>query len=217
MGELDLLRKPFDVSQISKLPKPTKAQTDAVKADFKAGGRCQMCGGWHHKDVVHLDYVGHAALTNRLLDVDPAWHWEPMAVDSDGLPKFDKIGGLWIRLHILNVVTIGYGHPDDKTGGNAIKEAIGDALRNAAMRRGAALDLWHKGEAPLYSEDEPVQEPLITEQQASEIKSKLEVAGITVKAFCDFGGFLQIEHLPAKNYAGAIKWIQSQPINGVEL
>ena len=35
---------------------------------------------------------------------------------------------------------------DEKSGGDAMKEIIGDALRNAAMRFGAALDLWHKGE-----------------------------------------------------------------------
>jgi len=33
-----------------------------------------------------------------------------------------------------------------------MKELIGDALRNAAMRFGAALDLWHKG-GDLYSQD----------------------------------------------------------------
>lgn len=32
------------------------------------------------------------------------------------------------------------------SGGDAVKEVIGDALRNAAMRFGAALDLWHKGD-----------------------------------------------------------------------
>jgi hypothetical protein len=30
-----------------------------------------------------------------------------------------------------------------------MKERIGDALRNAAMRFGAALDLWHKGDLHL--------------------------------------------------------------------
>ena len=33
---LDLLRTPFPANQISKLPKPTKAQTDAVKANFNS-------------------------------------------------------------------------------------------------------------------------------------------------------------------------------------
>jgi hypothetical protein len=143
---LDLLREPFPPHQISKLPKPTKKQTDDVKADFKAGKRCQVCGAWHHPDVVHLDYVGHAALTHRLLDADPNWTWEPMACGPDGLPALDRNGGMWIRLTICGVTRIGYGSADGKSGGDAIKEVIGDALRNAGMRFGAALDLWHKGD-----------------------------------------------------------------------
>ena len=145
---LALLRAPFPANQISKLPKPTKAQTDAVKADFKAGMRCQLCGAWHHKDVVHLDYVGHAALTDRLLDADPNWSWEPVAF-RDGLPAFDQTGGLWIKLTVCGVTRLGYGHaaakPQQDPGARE-KEVIGDALRNAGMRFGAALDLWHKGD-----------------------------------------------------------------------
>lgn len=143
---LTALRAPFEDRLIGKLPKPTKAQTDAVKADFKAGVRCTICGGWHHKDVVHLDYVGHAAITDRLLEVDPCWSWEPMALNEFGLPAQDILGGLWIKLTILGVTRIGYGDATGKTGGDAIKELIGDALRNAAMRFGCALELWHKGE-----------------------------------------------------------------------
>jgi hypothetical protein len=145
---LELLREPFPPHQISKLPKPTKQQTEDVKADFKKGIRCQLCGAWHHKDVVHLDYVGHAALTYRLLDADPLWYWEPLAL-RDGLPLFDASGGLWIRLTVCGVSRIGYGHaaakPQQDPGARE-KEVIGDALRNAAMRFGAALDLWHKGD-----------------------------------------------------------------------
>jgi len=144
---LALLRAPFEKHQISKLPKPTKAQTDEVKNDFQKGIRCPDCGAWHHPKVVHLDYVGHAALTDRLLDVDEKWEWTPLAFDTDGLPKFDKIGGLWIKLTVCGVTRYGYGNTDkDSTDGNAEKEIIGDALRNAAMRFGAALDLWHKGD-----------------------------------------------------------------------
>jgi hypothetical protein len=151
---LDLLRQPFPEHQISKLPKPTKDQTDAVKKDYTVGVRCQVCGGWHHPKVIHLDYVGHAALTDRLLDVDPSWYWEPVATFENGLPAFDEIGGLWIRLHILGQNRIGYGCADGKSGGDAKKEVIGDALRNAAMRFGAALDLWHKGDLHVEPEKE---------------------------------------------------------------
>jgi len=143
---LDLLREPFPEYQISKLPKPTKAQTDAVKLDFKKGIRCALCGAWHHPDVIHLDYLGHAALTDRLLDADPGWNWEYVAKDDVGNPVFDINGGMWIRLTVCGVTRLGYGDAQEKTGGNATKECIGDALRNAAMRFGAALDLWHKGD-----------------------------------------------------------------------
>lgn len=151
---LALLRQSFPAHQVSKLPKPTKAQTDAVKDDHRKGVRCKECGAWHHPDVVHLDYVGHAALTDRLLDSDPNWSWEPVAF-RDGLPAFDNTGGLWIKLTVCGVTRLGYGHAAAKPNqdpGAREKEVIGDALRNAAMRFGAALDLWHKGD--LHVEDE---------------------------------------------------------------
>ena len=144
--KLKMLREPFPNNQISKLPKPTKKQTDLLRENFKNGIRCGVCGGWHHKDVIHLDYVGHAALTDRLLDCDPNWSWEPLAVNESGLPAFDQNGGMWIKLTVCGVTRLGYGDAQGKSGGDAIKECIGDALRNAAMRFGAALELWHKGE-----------------------------------------------------------------------
>ena len=140
------LRQPFADHQIGLLPKQ-------VKKDDPDKGRCggkysadgKQCGGWHARSV-HLDYVGHAALTDRLLDADLHWTWEPVAFGADGLPVIDKAGGLWIRLTVGGVTRLGYGDSQGKTGPNAVKEAIGDALRNAAMRFGAALDLWHKGD-----------------------------------------------------------------------
>jgi len=134
---LALLRVPFLPNQISKLPKPLKA--DSPK------GNCNECGGWHGLPAVHLDYVGHAALTDRLLDADPGWTWEPLTLDANGSPTLDREGGMWIKLTVCGVTRLGYGDAQGKTGGNAMKERIGDALRNAAMRFGAALDLWHKG------------------------------------------------------------------------
>jgi len=145
---LQLLRQPFPPHQISKLPKPLKK--DAQK------GKCDVCGGYHGLPAVHLDYVGHAALTDRLLDADPAWTWEPLALGADGLPAYDHSGGLWIRLTVLGVSRLGYGNAEEKgymDVGAREKEVIGDALRNAAMRFGAALDLWHKGQLHVDSEN----------------------------------------------------------------
>lgn len=157
---LALLREPFPAHQIGWLPKPTKAQTEAVRADFRAGARCNLCGTWHHPQVQHLDYVGHAALTDRLLDADPEWAWEPLAYGPDGLPRLDAEGGLWIKLTVCGVTRLGYGDAQGKTGGDAMKEKIGDALRNAGLRFGAALELWHKGDlhvADADAEDAPTQ------------------------------------------------------------
>jgi len=106
------LRKPFPRSAIGKLPK---------------GGTM-------------LDYVGHAAVSDRLLAVDPAWSWEPFTTDERGLPALDGRGNLWIRLTVCGVTRIGVGD------GKSAKEVVGDAIRNAAMRFGVALDLWSKEE-----------------------------------------------------------------------
>ena len=150
--EIVSMRTPFPARMVNKLPKGTKAQNDCP-AHEKVN--CAECGGWHHPKIKHLDYVGHAALTDRLLDVDINWNWEPLAF-INGLPAFDESGGLWIRLTVGGTTRIGYGHAAGasfKDPGAREKEVIGDALRNAAMRFGAALDLWFKGN--LHEEEDP--------------------------------------------------------------
>ena len=120
------LRKPFPKESIGKLPK---------------GGTM-------------LDYVGHAATTDRLLAVDPLWSWEPFATDANGLPALDSKNNLWIRLTICGVTRIGVGD------GTSAKIIVGDAIRNAAMRFGVALDLWSKEELEGSSaEGKPAAQP----------------------------------------------------------
>lgn len=203
------MRTPFPAHQISKLPKPTKAQTDAVKADYKAGIRCEICGTWHHPRVVHLDYVGHAALTDRLLDVDPAWSWEPVAFGPDGLPAMDRIGGLWIRLTINGVTRLGYGDADGKTGGNAIKEAIGDALRNAAMRFGAALDLWHKGDLHI-EEETPEAQSEMPDAEWARLVQLIEAAKADTTAMLKHFGVKDLKGLDQAQYAQAIEMLNTK-------
>lgn len=112
------LRKPFAAQQVGRLPR---------------GGRT-------------VDYVGHAAVTDRLLQVDPDWTWEPVAVDGDGLPAVRILGReavLWIRLTVCGVTRLGVGTvPADVP--DRDKQLVSDAIRNAAMRFGVALDLWAK-------------------------------------------------------------------------
>ena len=120
------LRRPFPPSAVGKLPK----------------------GG------VQLDYVGHAATTDRLLSVDPEWTWEPVAFDEQGLPAIQG-RNLWIRLTVCGVTRYGVGD------GASIKEAIGDAIRNAAMRFGVALDLWSKEELEQAHGPASVEKPVV--------------------------------------------------------
>lgn len=118
MSDLAALREPFPAEAIDQLP--------------KAG--------------ITLDYVGHAWITERLLDVDPAWSWEPVAFAEDGSPLVahrEKHSVLWIRLTVLGVTRLGVGIVESRKD-ELEKELISDALRNAAMRFGAALDLWKK-------------------------------------------------------------------------
>lgn len=112
------LREPFPASQIGKLP--------------RAG--------------IQLDYVGHAAVTDRLLQVDPEWSWEPVAFDGEGAPlvKYDGQNAvMWIRLTVCGVTRLGVGIASLKAF-ELEKQLISDALRNAAMRFGVALDLWSR-------------------------------------------------------------------------
>lgn len=141
------LRAPFPPEKVSKLPRVTCGGCRDARGrvcDQHSKSKCGECGAWISSAHLHLDYVGHADVTDRLLEVDPQWSWEPMALDPSGLPRFDDNGGLWIRLTVGGVARLGYGDADGKRGGNAVKEAIGDAIRNASMRFGVALDLWRK-------------------------------------------------------------------------
>jgi hypothetical protein len=124
------LRKPFPPESVGRLPK---------------GGTM-------------LDYVGHAAVTDRLLTIDPHWSWEPFAIGPDGLPALDAGRNLWIRLTICGVTRIGVGD------GKSAKECIGDAIRNAAMRFGVALDLWAKEDLVEFAQaaNDPAPRPVAT-------------------------------------------------------
>lgn len=142
------LRAPFPPEQTEWLPKQMR-KDDQDKGRCEEGSRycadAHPCGGWHARSI-HLTYIGHAGVTDRLNDVDPLWTWEPMALTEQGTPLATD-GGLWIRLTVLGVTRLGFGDAQGKSGTNAVKEIIGDAIRNAAMRFGVGTYLWSKSEA----------------------------------------------------------------------
>lgn len=154
-----LLRAPFPDEVIGKLPRITCPRCRDARGracDEHPKSRCEECANYITPRHIHLDYVGHAEVTDRLLEADPQWTWEPMALDATGLPAMDSYGGLWIRLTVSSVTRPGYGDGGGKSGADAVKETIGDALRNAAMRFGVALNLWG---AHGPTEDQPPEHP----------------------------------------------------------
>lgn len=162
---LKKMREPFPPNQVSQMCRSTKKDNPK--------GSCPKCKGWHGLPAIQLEYVGHAALTDRLLEADPAWSWTPMALDAMGYPAVDKDGGIWINLTVGGVTRPGYGDAQGKIGGDAMKERIGDALRNAAMRFGAALDLWHKGDLHVEEGEEPKSEKTTTKTPPEPAKTAL--------------------------------------------
>lgn len=142
----DALAAPFPQSEIERLPKPVSRQ-DETKARCEQGSRASAdgyyCGGWHTRSL-HLSYVGHAGITTRLNTVvgPENWSWEPVAWTNEHIPHYNG-GEFWIALTILGVTKYGVGDDFNRSG----KQAIGDALRNAAMRFGVGTYLWSKSEA----------------------------------------------------------------------
>lgn len=97
---------------------------------------------------IHLDYLGHAEVTRALIESDPCWTWEPLALTDQGTPvilKDDKTASMWMRLTVHGVTRVGVGTaPAGKP--DVLKELVSDGLRNCAMRFGVGLSLWSKQE-----------------------------------------------------------------------
>ena len=154
------------------------------------------------------EYAGHAAVTDRLLEVDPEWTWKFL---GDGTPVFDDVGGIWIELTACGVTRIGYGFPERLKGGNAIKEAIGDAIRNAAMRFGVGLEFWFKGD--LFAEPDKGG-LLLTEAQLKELSAALSLVANkpgALKYLKSRLGTDEIDKLTESQFGGAMELIGSVP------
>jgi len=171
------LREPFPAEVIGKLPRVTcrDCSQNHGQCSKHKKAKCAECGAWISPAHIHLDYVGHAAVTDRLLEVDPEWNWEPCALDEHGAPLIQARGNIarfWIKLTIGGITRLGVGTCDGGKN-DAEKELIGDAIRNAAMRFGVALDLWSK-------------EPLTNSDSGDEPLSSDEVPSLPVKELEDF-------------------------------
>jgi len=117
------LREEFPPEQIGKLPRTDKRP--------------------------ELDFVGHAAVTDRLNAVAPDWSY---VIDDEKryvaqqtnqrTGEIREVVTVWLRgtMTVGGISRVEYGDGDD------FKEAIGNFIRRAAMRFGVALDLWSRQE-----------------------------------------------------------------------
>ena len=170
------LSAPFPAEVIAYRPQPwCKACNDAADkvCGRHHKVKCPRCGQTMTDAHFDAEYVGHADVTMRLNDVDPRWRWEPAYHDVDpGLlakaiesgnqqivqmliqnspPLLDRANGMWMYLIVHDdngqeVPILCYGDAGSKSGPNAVKERYGDGIRNGAMRRGVATELWSKSE-----------------------------------------------------------------------
>ena len=146
------LRADFtDPADMGLLPRAKFKKEDPkgeCRGEANARGDGRTCGKYHVLPAVHLDYVGHAAITGRLNAFDPAWELA-YPQDAAGNPIPVEGGGgeleLWATLTIWGITRPAIGTvPKNRTDRGKI--LIGDCLRNGAMRHGIALDLWKKGQ-----------------------------------------------------------------------
>lgn len=175
------LSKPFPKEAISKMPR----------------------GG------VQLDYVGHAATTDRLNTVLGAdgWNWEPMAFDEDGTPKIVVRGQqatLWGWFYVKDVKRPAVGSAmANKT--ELEKELIGDLIRNGAMRFGVALELWSKDELESnidHTNTKKTADPFPPEEPSRDIHEDVpESKGITPETITKLAGALKLKGFTDKKAA----------------
>jgi hypothetical protein len=138
---------------VAKYGTPDPALVSRLNKKFK-----DKNGNWQD---LWLDYLGHAELTKILIAVDPLWNWRPLEI-RDGAPAItvhNGIATMWIELTVLGKTIIGVGScKADKD--DVAKELIGDALRNASMRFGIAINLWSKASpTETATKPEPVRKP----------------------------------------------------------
>lgn len=100
------------------------------------------------KAGMQLRYLSHVWVSRAFSEIDAEWTWAPMSYDDAGQPVIERDSqgqpvGMWITLTICGTTIPGYGSVEPGKR-DAIKELIGDALRNAGMRRGVAGSLWTK-------------------------------------------------------------------------
>jgi hypothetical protein len=197
-----LLKEPFPEDQLELKPQPLSRQ-DQDKGRCEQGTKYTadglVCGGWHSRSI-HLTYVGHAGITDRLNEVcgPEEWTLEPLAVGADGLPVI-RGGQLWVKLTIWGVTKIEVGDADGRSGYEEGKVIWSDSLKRAAMRFGIGTYLWSKSDKAKAlierTDSEPVQQAQRTQQRPAGGEDPWEVYPIRPKGKAAIDAALRADEL----------------------
>lgn len=98
-----------------------------------------------NKGFGQVDFIGHAAITDRLNQAAPGWTYrvEPVVIQGkDGLPHVMAVFG---TMTVGGVTRQEVGDVEHMSRyGDELKKAISDFIVRGAMRFGVGLDLWSK-------------------------------------------------------------------------
>lgn len=131
-----------------------------------------FCGGWHTLPAIHLDYMGHADVTEALIRIDPEFTYTPGWNTTAGpLGPFALTDQRNPKNILLEMTLFGVTRPCVGTiegdVNDPLKELLSDGLRNGAMRFGIAVRLWSKADHhDVVDESEPAPRPQAAAQPA---------------------------------------------------
>lgn len=126
-----------------------RAMREALREPFPSNLIAQV-----NKGFGQVDYIGHAAITDRLNQAAPGWTYrvEPVVITGkDGLPHVMAVFG---TMTVGGVTRQEVGDVEHMSRyGDELKKAISDFICRGAMRFGVGLDLWSKED---LSESAPI-------------------------------------------------------------
>lgn len=137
------LREPFAADQIGKLPKWGKDTPPQSEWAY-----CQVCKQKAPPQHGHVDFVGHAMVTNRLNQVVGTDGWSytrPERVHDDRGKLLAVLSEMTVLGHTKGV-EVGGPAASATTYADQLKTALSDYICRAAMRFGIALEQWSKQE-----------------------------------------------------------------------
>lgn len=164
---------------------------------------CETCSEVVSTAHIHVEYVPHEHVRDRLDQVDPDWSWAPLSLDERGLPAFDQ-GCLWITMTVSGKTVYGVGDGAAEVGARHRRLAVTNAIKNAAEALGVARDLRLKDrERPPV---QPTPDPEREQAAAPDSKATAEQASHLIGRIVHRGNSRRPPMTPADIETDFLQW-----------